>query len=219
MAPKRIKPGKIPTFKDRLVELRGNLTNVEFADMIGISRQTIGFYLNGDRIPDAEMLLKICTALNVSSDYLLGLSDVKSTDSDLQGACKYTGLTEESMNNITAHSFHAAELNDILSRDELPIIFDAMQEYKNTCSRIDAYLKQDTQTGTELKTLEKQFEYSYFELQDYIRLALASITHFDERRMQIMRHIYELALLNGVDYDDTDGFIDSILELRHKMRQ
>lgn len=69
---------RLPIFKERLEELRklmGNPSNTEFAKTIGISRQTLGFYLNGDRIPDCETLVQICKKCNVSSNWLLGLSN------------------------------------------------------------------------------------------------------------------------------------------------
>lgn len=66
---------RLPVFKERLRILMGNASNTEFAKTIGISRQTLGFYLNGDRIPDCETLTNICRKCNVSSNWLLGLSD------------------------------------------------------------------------------------------------------------------------------------------------
>jgi transcriptional regulator with XRE-family HTH domain len=95
---KQIKPGKIPDFKQRLNKLRGEMSNTEFAEMVGISRQTMGFYLNGDRIPDAEMLIKICKATGVSSDYLLGLSDETTPDQTVRSVCEYTGLSPAAVN-------------------------------------------------------------------------------------------------------------------------
>ena len=41
----------------------------------GISRPTITFWYNGQRTPDAESLIILSKALNLSADYLLGLSD------------------------------------------------------------------------------------------------------------------------------------------------
>lgn len=52
------------------------MSNKEFAELLGMSRQTVGFYLNGDRIPDALGILRIAEKCNVSADWLLGLSDI-----------------------------------------------------------------------------------------------------------------------------------------------
>ena len=89
--------GKLPVFKERLFELMGDRTITDFAQSVGLTRQTLGFYLNGDRIPDAKTLKQICEKCNVSSDYLLGLSEVKSPDATVQGICEYTGLSEQAI--------------------------------------------------------------------------------------------------------------------------
>lgn len=45
----------------------------EFARFIGISRQSIGFYESGSRLPDASTIRLICDKCNVSADWLLGV--------------------------------------------------------------------------------------------------------------------------------------------------
>lgn len=50
------------------------MSQEEFAKHIGISRQSIGFYESGKRVPDANTIKLICEKCNVSSDWLLGLS-------------------------------------------------------------------------------------------------------------------------------------------------
>ena len=71
---------RIPEFRERFAKLRGKRTQKEFADYLGIARPTVGFYENGDRIPDAAALKKICSVCGVTSDYLLGLSDYENQD-------------------------------------------------------------------------------------------------------------------------------------------
>ena len=51
---------RFPVFSERLRELQGDRSSVEFAAFLGMSRQTIGFYLNGDRIPDILALRQPC---------------------------------------------------------------------------------------------------------------------------------------------------------------
>ena len=95
---------RFPIFRERLCELRGDRSSVEFAAFLGLSRPTVNFYLNGDRIPDILTRRRIAERSNVSSDWLLGLSDVKGTDSTLRQVCQYTGLNAQSVqflhNNI-----------------------------------------------------------------------------------------------------------------------
>lgn len=68
---------ELNVFSERLNELRGSMSQAEFGKMCGISRVTVGFYENGERLPDARILAQIAQACNVTSDYLLGLSDLK----------------------------------------------------------------------------------------------------------------------------------------------
>ena len=92
--------GKLPIFRARLQELQGDMSIVAFAEELNLSRQTVGFYLNGDRIPDAVTLLQISEKCNVSADWLLGLAKEPCADQDVRGIMEYTGLSEESVNML-----------------------------------------------------------------------------------------------------------------------
>jgi len=54
-----------------------NITQKEIADYLGIKQQQYARYEKGVNIMPVTYLPKICTYLNVSSDYILGLSDKK----------------------------------------------------------------------------------------------------------------------------------------------
>lgn len=73
----------VSVFGSRLLELRGDRTLTDFARVLGISRQSLGFYINGSRIPDIHTLRKICEACGCSSDYIIGLSNIKNPDTDI----------------------------------------------------------------------------------------------------------------------------------------
>ncbi len=112
--------GRLPVMKMRLKELQGDMSATDFAKKIGLSRQTVGFYLNGDRIPDSETLIQICRSCNVSADWLLGLTDVKNPALEMQAMCSYTGLCEEAISNLHTESKDAeaiSGLNSLLSSD------------------------------------------------------------------------------------------------------
>ncbi len=67
---------------------------------VAIQRQTISLYMNGQSKPDTERLTAIARVLNVSADWLLGLSDERSINGDLAQACRYTGLPSNSVNRL-----------------------------------------------------------------------------------------------------------------------
>ena len=97
-----MKQSRFPIFRTNLTEIMKNegLNTTEFAEKIGLSRKNLGFYLNGDRIPDALTLRQICEKCSVSADWLLGLSLEQNPDSSIQGVCSYTGLSGQSVTKI-----------------------------------------------------------------------------------------------------------------------
>lgn len=89
-------PDSFKVFPKRLSSLmkENNLRQQDLADFLGVKRQTISLYMTGQSTPDAEQLKNIAVFFKVSSDWLLGLSDVKSTDIDQKQVCEYTGLSD-----------------------------------------------------------------------------------------------------------------------------
>lgn len=65
-------------FAERLIYLRerAGLTKKELADEIGIDKSTMTHYEKGDIKPSAKTIEKIADYFNVSTDYLLGKSDI-----------------------------------------------------------------------------------------------------------------------------------------------
>ncbi|WIM38636.1 helix-turn-helix transcriptional regulator [Paenibacillus sp. PK4536] len=54
-----------------------NLTQEDMAKKLGITRQAYGNYETGKRDVDSQTLVNLVKILNVSSDYLLNLSEMK----------------------------------------------------------------------------------------------------------------------------------------------
>lgn len=105
---------RFPQFTNRFRALRGDRDNTEFAKFLGISRQTVGFYYNGDRIPDAMMLKQIAEKCGVSTDYLLGLTDTQSTNADARAAVEYTKLPERAVNLIHSDSIFGRTFRELI---------------------------------------------------------------------------------------------------------
>lgn len=72
-------------FSERLGDLlkARNLTQRDLGDRIGMSDVTVSRYVSGARIPNAFTIAKMAEALDVSTDYLLGVD--KSKDNTMQG--------------------------------------------------------------------------------------------------------------------------------------
>ena len=62
-------------FGERLKALRKEkrLTQKQLAAMIGVQHSVISFYEVGDRIPSVEVVIKLSSALHVTTDFLLGV--------------------------------------------------------------------------------------------------------------------------------------------------
>lgn len=93
------------TFAEVITKLRGDKKRQAVADEMGISRASLEYYEKGKRKPDIEVLAKFADYYDVSADYLLGRTAVKTTDYNLQFVCDYLGLTEEAAENIKKMKF------------------------------------------------------------------------------------------------------------------
>ena len=65
------------TFPERLIEIRKlkKVTQKQIADGIGASESLYQRYEYGKVKPSYDVIIKLCQYFQVSSDYLLGLSD------------------------------------------------------------------------------------------------------------------------------------------------
>ncbi|GAB2627884.1 hypothetical protein GCM10027035_23000 [Emticicia sediminis] len=63
--------------KDRLRELRGELTQAAFAEKFGVVAVTISQIEKGKQNPSWDLALKICEEFNCSMDWLQGRSETK----------------------------------------------------------------------------------------------------------------------------------------------
>ncbi|MBZ4687319.1 MAG: Helix-turn-helix domain protein [Clostridiales bacterium] len=85
---------------NRIKELRKskNLTQIELAKQIGMSRAALSLYEIGKREPDSKTINKLADFFNVSTDYLLGRTDDPSpkikgpTDQEILEIMKKEGI-------------------------------------------------------------------------------------------------------------------------------
>ena len=84
-------------FADRLSDLieESGKPFRDLAKEIGISTGSLSKYQYDAAVAGVDALAKISAYFDVSSDWLLGLSDVKSVDIDIKGISKKTGLSEK----------------------------------------------------------------------------------------------------------------------------
>lgn len=142
----------------RIVELREakGETQQELADAIGITRQSLSRYEIAARTINVDVLGALAQHFNVTTDYLLGLSDIKSTEQDMKIACEMTGLSEKSIN--TLRFFHDLKQtgfrSEIVFYDEIDAINMLLLQEYNTynceCTPYFSVLKDGTNNALHL---------------------------------------------------------------------
>lgn len=89
-------------FPSRLRALREEkgVSQAGLAAVLGVSKSTIGLYETGDTLPDIKTADELADYFGISTDYLLGRTDVRSCDIQIQSVCSYTGLSEDTIEQI-----------------------------------------------------------------------------------------------------------------------
>lgn len=77
-----------------------NMKQKELAHKLDVKDNVVSYWCKGSRIPNTEQIIKIADVLKVSTDYLLGVSEVATSDKDLQYICDYTGLSKETVQEL-----------------------------------------------------------------------------------------------------------------------
>ena len=98
-------------FRSRLRELRGDVSQEDFARKIGTKQTTLSNWERGFREPNFNGLALISTSCDVSSDWLLGLSDERGGVSSVGGDAEKV----EMANKIHDLEIKVATLENALS--------------------------------------------------------------------------------------------------------
>ena len=71
----------------KTLRLQNGLTRAQVAQKLGVTKSVISAYETGLRLPSYDILINISRIFKVSTDYLLGLENIREID--------LSGLTEE----------------------------------------------------------------------------------------------------------------------------
>ena len=80
-----------------VTDQRKEWTKSALAEQIGVKIQTVSQWANGISLPNAAQIIALANTLDSSTDWLLGLSEIRTTNPDIQNACIVTGLSEKSI--------------------------------------------------------------------------------------------------------------------------
>lgn len=107
------KNAPLPTRLRKLVA-EGKWTQKEIADKVGVKPQSISQYLDGTVNPSYSVLISIADLFNVSTDYLLGRTDVATNDINMAGAEKHLGLSPKAIAKLMSSGTIKNVINHIL---------------------------------------------------------------------------------------------------------
>lgn len=180
----------VEVFGKRLKELRkaNGYTIEQFADMVGISKSTLGYYENDKRMPDIEILARIADTLNVNADYLIGRTNTTAQKGKMKTVCEFTGLSDNAAEYL-------AQLVKDKDYEKLSIINHLFQEL---CEDYDFY-SYETQNGEEAAISVLGALFLYFgRCSDKASVWDEFNDLGNDRRKEILAAAYKQLLLNQV---------------------
>lgn len=91
-------------FSDRVREIRiaRGLSQVQLAKKLGVTKQTISNWENGNILPSIDMIIKISEFFRLSTDYLLGLDSrtyIETTGLNLNQVGHIQQIIDDIVNN------------------------------------------------------------------------------------------------------------------------
>lgn len=94
---------------ERIAFLRGvyRVSQQMLADELHVRRETIKFWESGERQVKAADVVKLADYFHVSSDFLLGLTDIHDPDQSIKASCSCTGLLEKSIKKLSDYNNNA----------------------------------------------------------------------------------------------------------------
>lgn len=128
-----------PLFSKRLAEVMNEqrLSQIELVALCNnkIGKGSLCDWLSGKTEPKIYSVKEIAKALNVSVDYLLGLSDVKTPDIKRQAISRELGLSDKAietfkrLNNKRGSRSHSELLSCLLESDNLEYLLGLLEGY------------------------------------------------------------------------------------------
>ena len=180
----------VEVFGKRLKELRkaNGYTIEQFADMVGISKSTLGYYENDKRMPDIKILARIADTLNVNADYLIGRTNTTAQKGKMKTVCEFTGLSDCAVEYLS-------ELVQNKDYEKLSVInhlFDELNEDYD-------FYSYETQNGEEATNSILGALFLYFERCSGTESVWDEFNDLgNDRRKEILAAAYKQLLLNQV---------------------
>ena len=180
----------VEVFGKRLKELRkaNGYTIEQFADMVGISKSTLGYYVNDKRMPDIEILARIADTLNVNADYLIGRTNTTAQKGKMKTVCEFTGLSDCAVEYLS----EVVKNKDYAKLSIINHLFDELTEDYD-------FYSYETQNGEETASSVLGALFLYFERCSGTESVWDEFNDLgNDRRKEILAVAYKQFLLNQV---------------------
>ena len=106
---------------------KARITQAELARLLDVNEGTVSRFMSGKTLTITnENLVKIAARLNVSTDYLLGLTDIKDR---MNHAASELGLTNEAAQNLYTHKVNPDVVNLLLTNETFIEIINRLVMY------------------------------------------------------------------------------------------
>lgn len=118
-------------FCKRLRQLRReyNMTQADLGDKLGVGKTTISNYETGNICPDSENILKLSKIFEVTTDYLLGASNVRDrsilTPKDEKDISKTLNVLKDQIENNEEYPLKYDGIE--VTEEDAELLFDAIQ--------------------------------------------------------------------------------------------
>lgn len=111
--------------------IENNTTANYVADKLDISKATMSDIINDvDKGYNYKYFVKLADYFNVSTDYILGVTDVATTDKDLKFVCDYTGLKEVAINSLhNIKKYKNSDCEILIEQEQIPHIKASLNFY------------------------------------------------------------------------------------------
>ena len=112
-------------FKERVLELM-KAQNITIKQITKDREGEISFSWftklkqNKIKSPSADIVFMLANYFDVSTDYLLGISDIPTQETELKAVCEYTGLSQKAIDILSAkdHLYIKPTLSKVLESEE-----------------------------------------------------------------------------------------------------
>ena len=189
----------ITTFGERLSDLlqERNLTQEQFANKLGMTRQTLSDYINNPlKDLSFSFVRKMAIELGVSIDYLAGLKNNKSRqDTPIEALM----LTDEAVNAVENANYERALLSEILANPKFGLLM------------LDIMVLVSQQYSVVMANANSQYSYTREEILKFTQ----GIEDFNSRTLAAFV-VDENTFIKETIRKDLDTILDDMVKKHHK---